>query len=52
MEVDGIPFQFNESLHLLGIVRDITKRKQTEDALKLSEELNREIVEAVRAEQG
>ena len=49
VEVDGIPFQFEGSPHLLGIVRDITERKKTMDALKTGEELNRRIVEAVPA---
>lgn len=47
VEVNGIPFQFKGQPHLLGIVRDITERKGTEDALKRSEEINRQIVEAV-----
>lgn len=49
VEVDGIPFQFEGRPHLLGIVRDVTERKLTLDALKKSEELNRRIVEAVPA---
>lgn len=49
VEVNGIPFQFKGQPHLLGIVRDVTERKQTEDALRQSEEVNRQIVEAVPA---
>ncbi|MCA9068346.1 MAG: PAS domain S-box protein, partial [Planctomycetaceae bacterium] len=49
VEVNGVPFQFNGQPHLLGIVRDVTKRKSVEDALRQSEEINRLIVGAVPA---
>ncbi len=37
VEVNGVPFLFNNRPHLLGIVRDITQRKQAEQDLLESE---------------
>lgn len=44
-EVHSIFINFHDKPHLLAIIRDITKRKKTEKALRESEEKFREIVE-------
>jgi len=46
IEVRTIPFQHRGEPHVLATVRDITERKQREDALRASEEQYREIFNA------
>ena len=44
-EVNGTMLKYNGKKHLLAIIRDVTKRKLVEDALKESEERFRSLVE-------
>jgi PAS domain S-box-containing protein len=46
LEVRVIPFQHHGALHVLGIARDITERKRTEEAMRGSEEQYRAIFNA------
>jgi PAS domain S-box-containing protein len=45
LEVRVIPFQHRGQPHVLGIARDITERKRTEEALRLREEQYRVVFE-------
>ncbi len=46
LEVRVIPFRHRGELHVLGIARDITERKRTEEAMRASEEQYRAIFNA------
>ncbi len=48
VEVTGVPIRFQSTPHLLAIVRDVTERKKTLEALQFREEQGRRVVESAR----